>query len=346
MNVSKKLNLTTKQLVGHLLLLIFILVFVGAFEHFFSEESIYIASFAVTAVLMFSSFSLNLPRTLCCWLFPILFPLAVLLPNLVNQCHNVILGSIIIALSVIFYLFFLGPSLQMQSYVPFLFLYALNINSPISRLPLMLFASFIGGIVVSIVYYISHRKDDCHYNLKEELIGGFKKHFSFVLKILIGMVIAYVIGFYLNDLKTSWIVITVVSVTELDFQNTTTKLWQRITATVIGIIVYSAFLMYVASYYPKIIPILLILISYVYTFLNNYFLKMIFVTFNSLNAAVATMHFPTVEMIAYRMGFILIGAFIALIIAIIFQHLYKKTNSNERHDADDNMGIYPKNTSK
>lgn len=337
----KKFNLTTKQLVEHLFLLIFILVFVSAFEFFFGDESIYIASFAVTAVLMFSSFSLNLPKKLCCLLFPILFPLAVLLPNLVNRCHNVVLGSIIIAFSVVLFLFFLGPSLQMQSYVPFLFLYALNINSPIERFPVMLFASFIGGLVVSIVYFISH-KDENQYNLKEELVTGFKQHLPFVIKIMVGMIIAYVIGFYLNDLKTSWIVITVVSVTELDCQNTRTKLWQRITATIIGIAVYSLFLMYVAHYCPKIIPLLLILISYVYTFLNNYFWKMIFVTFNSLNAAVADMHFPTVEMIAYRMGFILIGAFIALVIALIFQHIYKQSQPTDNKGDDQNIGIYPK----
>ena len=336
----KKLNLTPKQLVKHLILLIFILLFVGMFEQFFGEESIFIASFSVTAVLMFSSFSLNLPKKICCVLFPILFPLAVVLPYLINVLHNVFLGSIIIILSVIVFLFFLGPSLQMQSYVPFLFLYALNINAPIEHFTNMLTASFIGGLIVSIVYFFSH-KDECNYQLKEELIGGFQSHLPFVIKVVIGMVIAYIIGYYLNDLKTSWIVVTVVSLTELDFQNTHTKLWQRIIATAVGIIFYSLFLIYIAHYCPKIIPLLLILISYVYTFLNNYFVKMIFVTFNSLNAAVATLHLPTTQMIVSRMEFIVIGAIISVVIAYTFHRLYKQSHPNEVDTQDDNKGITP-----
>lgn len=336
----KKFNLTTKQLIEHVFLLIFILLFVSSFEHFFGNESIFIASFAVTAVLMFSSFSLNLPRTLCCWLFPILFPAAVLLPYAVNVIHNVVIGSLIIILSVLLFLFFLGPSLQMQSYVPFLFLYALNLNAPIEHFPVMLFASFIGGIIVSIVYFVSHRKDDNVYNLREELGKGFKEHLPFVIKVIIGITIAYIIGFYLNDAKTSWIVVTVVSVTELDIQNTHTKLWQRIIATVIGIAVYSIFLIYIAEYCPEIIPLLLVFISYVYTFLNNYFVKMIFVTFNSLNAAVATMHLPTKQMIYSRMWFIVIGALIALAIALIFQYIYRQSHPKETPQ-DENIGIHP-----
>lgn len=341
----KKFNLTTKQLIEHVFLLIFILIFVSSFEHFFGNESIFIASFAVTAVLMFSSFSLNLPRTLCCWLFPILFPLAVLLPYAINIIHNVIIGSLIIILSVVVFLFFLGPSLQMQSYVPFLFLYALNINSPIEHFPVMLFASFIGGVITSIVYFISHKKNDREYNLREELLQGFKDHFSFVVKVTIGMVIAYIIGFYLNDLKTSWIIVTVVSVTELDIQSTHTKLWQRIIATVIGITFYSLFLIYVSQYWPEIIPLLLVLVSYVYTFLNNYFIKMIFVTFNSLNAAVATMHLPTKQMIYSRMWFIVIGAIIALGIALVFHYIYKQSHPNPKDTQDENCGITQKTKS-
>lgn len=321
--ISLKLKITKKQLIEHIFLLAFILIFVSAFQHFFGSESIFIAAFSVTALLMFSSISLQLPRRLCCLIFPILFILSVLLPYLINIAHNVFIGSLIIIISVLIFLFFLGPSLQFQSYVPFLFLYALNINSPVEDAPEMIVASFIGGLIVSLVYFLSH-KDNQTYSLHEILLTEFKNHFPFIIKVIVGMVIAYIIGFYLNDLKTSWIVVTVVSITELDIQSTKVKLWQRIIATIIGISVYSVFLYYIMDHFPTIVPLLLILISYIYTFLNNYFVKMIFVTFNSLNAAIATDHFPTVQMISSRMIFIIIGAAIVIVISLLFNHFYDK----------------------
>lgn len=321
--VSLKLKITKKQLIEHIFLLAFILIFVSAFQHFFGSESIFIAAFSVTALLMFSSISLQLPRRLCCLIFPILFVLSVLLPYLINIAHNVFIGSLIIIISVLIFLFFLGPSLQFQSYVPFLFLYALNINSPVENAPEMIVASFIGGLIVSLVYFLSH-KDNQTYSLREILLVEFKNHLPFIIKVIVGMVIAYIIGFYLDDLKTSWIVVTVVSITELDIQSTKVKLWQRIIATIIGISVYSVFLYYIMDHFPTIVPLLLILISYIYTFLNNYFVKMIFVTFNSLNAAIATDHFPTVQMMSSRMIFIIIGAAIVIVISLLFNYFYNK----------------------
>lgn len=318
-------KITLKQLGEHCLLLIFILLFVNSFEHFFGYGSIFIASFSVTALLMFSSFSLQLPRRACYLLFPILFPLCVILPYGINQAHNVLFGSIIIILSVVFFLFFLGPSLSYQSYVPFLFLYALNLNAPLNNFTAMLFASFIGGIAVSIAYHFSHPKEN--FSIKElqhKLKDGFYSHLPFVIKVTLGMVAAYVIGFLIDDLKTSWIIVTVVSLTEVDLEYTKTKLWQRVVATLIGITFYSLFLIYVDQYFPQFIPFLLIFISYIYTFLNNYFIKMIFVTFNSLNAAIATLHLPTQQMISSRFIYIILGAIIAVIFAYLFHHLHEK----------------------
>lgn len=58
---------------------------------------------------------------------------------------------------------------------------------------------------------------------------------------------------------------------------------------------------------------------------------MIFVTFNSLNATVATLRLPTEQMIVSRLIFVIIGAIITFIITYIFHYLYSKLikKSNE-----------------
>lgn len=319
------MHFTKKKMISNIFLLIFILLFVNIFTHVFGQKSIFIASFAVTAVLMFTSIDLQLPRTMSAWLFPILFPAAVFFPYLINLVHNILFGSIIIVLSVSFFLFFLGPGLPYQSYVPFLYLYAININSPIDNPTMMLIASFIGGLATSIVYVMNHKKSEPHEFTKtvEKLACSFYKQLPFVIKITIGILIAYIIGFEIGFVKTSWIILTVVSLTEVDLSYTHRKLWQRVIATVIGIMAYILFLEFVCPKFPMVVPIFLIFISYIYTFIDEYFIKMIFVTFNALNSAVATYNLPSHAMIESRMVFIFIGALIAILIGGFF-HLGHK----------------------
>lgn len=319
------MHFTKKKLVSNIFLLIFILLFVQVFTTFFGENSIFIASFAVTAVLMFTSIDMQLPRTMAVCLFPILFPAAVLFPYLINLVHNILFGSLIIILSVGFFLFFLGPSLPYQSYVPFLYLYAININNKMDNPTMMLIASFIGGLATSAVYFMNHKKGEPAEFTKtvETLACSFYKQLPFAIKITVGILLAYIIGFEIGFVKTSWIVLTVVSLTEVDLSYTHRKLWQRVIATVIGITAYALFLEFICPKFPMIVPIFLIFISYIYTFIDEYFIKMIFVTFNALNSAVATNHLPSHAMIESRMIFIFIGAAVAILIGAFF-HLGHK----------------------
>lgn len=332
------MHITKKKLVSNIFLLAFILIFVQLFTHFFGSESIFISSFAVTAVLMFTSIDLQLPRGFAATLFPILFPAAVIFPYLINLVHNIWLGSLIVIFSVVFFLYFLGPSLPYQSYIPFLYLYALNVNNPLKDPGVMIFASFIGGLVTSAVYMMNH-KNEHPMSVKEtttRLAHSLRKHLPFTIKITIGILIAYIVGFEIGYVKTSWIILTVVSLTEVDLSYTHRKLWQRVIATVIGVGAYMAFLAFVVPHYPMVVPILLIFISYVYTFLDEYFIKMIFVTFNALNSAVATNHFPTVPMIESRLAFIAIGAVIAILIGYIF-HIQHKHYKKRMAAGEDEM---------
>lgn len=319
-----------KKLFKNLLLVIFMLVFIGIFEFFFSKDSIYIAAFALTAVLMFSKINLQIPRKTAIIIFPVFFVLSVVIPYLINQLPYLYLNLVFIIGSVLLFLFFLSPSLSQESYVPFLYLYAINLNTTqVISLKNMILASFVGGVVTSIVYFLNHPKGEKDSTIKV-LTKYFQNRISFVIKISLGIVLAYIIGYKLDYVKTSWIMLTVISLTEVDLANTHKKLWQRIVATIVGLIVYVIFLEKVVTRYPVIIPILLLIVTYVYTFVSDYFVKMIFVTFNSLNGAVMSMHLEPYTMIMTRFDFILLGAIVAIAIGWMYYLLHNYIRKNNR----------------
>lgn len=316
-----------KKIGGNFLLLVFILVYVKIFEVLFGNGSIYIAAFSLTAILMFSQINLKLSRKVVVILFPIFFICAVIIPYIINHSKFLWLNMTLILVSLLFFLFFLSPSLMMESYVPFLYLYAINLNtSSTLSLKTTFLAALLGGIATSIVYVLNHSSESEIQNVNC-LIKYFKDHLPFIIKVSIGILLAYYIGHELHYVKTSWIILTVISLTEVDLAHTHKKLWQRILATIIGIVIYLVFSNYIVMQRPTLIPIILILVTYVYTFISDYFVKMIFVTFNSINAAVLSMNLKLEQMTVFRFEFIFYGAIIAVIVGWSYHLLQKAISS-------------------
>lgn len=310
------------KLIDNLLLLIFILLFVGLFQYAFGSQIVYVSAFAITAILMFAKIDLKLPVKKASITLAILFPLSVIFPYLINLSQNVLVGIFIILVSIFIFLVPLAPTLRYQSYLPFLFLYAINTNTKMVDFNKMLAASIVAGLIIAVVYYFNHR-DKKHESMHIVIHEGFVENYSFIIKVSLGMILAYVVGYYLNSVKTSWIILTVISLTEVSLDYTYEKTWKRVLATVLGSVVYTFFLIKVVSKHADLVPLLLIVISYIYTFIDNYFVKMIFVTFNAINASVMNNQLPSVMVINSRIIFIIIGAVIALLIGYMY-HLGNK----------------------
>ena len=306
------------------LLLVFILVFIQIFNVFFGTNSIYIAAFSLTGVLMFSKINLQLPKSIAIFVFLILFPLCVILPYIINSCHILWLNLTIVLISILTILFFLSPTLKYDSYIPFLFLYAINLNTQSNMsFHSMIYASLFGGLTIATTYLISHRaaKDNNDLNV---LLQHFKESLPFIVKISIAILIAYFIGYELNYIKTSWIILTVIALTEVNIEYTYKKLYQRFFGTLVGLGIYLIFLFEISNKYPSSIPIILILISYAYTFVNqNYFVKIIFVTFNAINAAVMNTDLNLNHILFSRVEFVFIGSIIAISLGLIFHFIEK-----------------------
>lgn len=300
---------------AYLLGLIFL--FIWLFIFFFGEDTLCLAALCATAVMMFINIPLQLPRWSCFLLFPLLMEMAIIVPWLIQTIHLFWIDCLLVVAVTIFILFILGPSLSFQSYVPFLFLFALNLNTKMMHPVQLSVAAFLCGVILAITYAISHRKRQSPPHLWQLLTVTFKQHLLFIIKMVVGILIAYIIGYEIHFVKTSWIILTVISLTQVDFNDTRRKLIDRIAATLIGIFIYSFFILTVADHYPHLIPILLIVVTYFYTFARTYLVKMIFITFNALNAAVATTHTSHLSMIVSRFDFIVIGSCITLLIGLI-----------------------------
>lgn len=320
------MNISLHKLIANAGLLAFIIAFVEFFAYFFGEQTIYISSFAVTAMLIFSRFSLKVPPWFASILFPTLFCASVFFPYFVHQSSSFILSCLLLIASLTMFLFLLAPSLDKQSYVPFLCLYALNLSAPSQDLGSDLSVAFLSGGIVGFIYLCTHHQETNSHLLKY-LFLYFQHRLLFILQLLVGIFLAYIIGLLLHSWKTAWIILTVITLTEVDLEYTKKKLISKVLATLVGVIIYAFFLLFVNQYIPHAIPLLLILISYIYTFVENYFVKIIFITFNALNAAVATEHLPTKAMMESRLSFILIGGGITIITALLFHYLnHHKTN--------------------
>lgn len=309
------------------ILLVFVFLFIWLFITLFGEDSLCLAALCATAVLMFTNIPLQLPRLTCFLLFPFLMLLTVIVPYLLQWHQSIILNCAIVTGTTLIVLFLLGPSLPYQSYVPFLFLLALNLNTTIDQPISLSIAAILCGLILAITYSITHNKREHHPRVLQILRLTFQEHRLFIFKMTLGILIAYIIGYEIHFVKTSWIILTVISLTQVDFNDTKQKLVDRIKATIIGILIYSFFILLVADQFPHLIPVILIVVTYIYTFIKNYFVKMIFITFNALNAAVASTHISNLSMMISRFDFIIIGSCITLLIGMIARFLHGAKDS-------------------
>ncbi len=118
--------------------------------------------------------------------------------------------------------------------MPFILCYVFIEGTPItwSELPRRLIALFVGGALIALVYYFSHRKkkdDSDHMNISE-MIKTMNKNtlqFNFSLRMALAVSIAMLLGSILGFQKSMWISITAMSITQPHFDDTKTRVKER-----------------------------------------------------------------------------------------------------------------------
>lgn len=329
---SIKKNLKPKILISNLILIIGIVIFVTLYGSVFGSSNSLIGVCAITAMLMFVDVHLSLKLNEAI----ITTVLSFVLMGVSSQIASInpFLGFVINFISIFVVSYLVTNTMETKAYLPFILCYVFIEGTPItwSELPRRLIALFVGGGLIALVYYFSHRKkdDSDHMNISE-MIKTMNKdtlQFNFSLRMALAVSIAMLLGSILGFQKSMWISITAMSITQPHFDDTKTRVKERFFGTLIGSAIFVLIFVYLVP--QQFSSIVLLILSYIYTFIKEYKIKMIFITMSSLGAAMILFQ-PGVS-VPMRIAFIIMGIGIALVVNKVIYGRLKLEESNEELD--------------
>ena len=324
MDIIKKID--SKKLIGNLIMIIGIIIFVSLFSKIFGPENTLVGVTIITAILMFNVMHLNLKFKDAIFTIIVAFTGMGLTSYL--SMINPFLGIPINFISVLIMAYIFSNKIEEKAYLPFLLCYVFLQGSPVTaeKLEIRILSLLIGGILVGVIYYFSHRKiyHDDHRSIREMLSSKDKDplQINFALRMAIGLTISMFIGGIFGFVKGMWISATVLSLTQPHYEQTKERVGERILGTIVGAILFIILFYFVV---PKSMDsIVLLVLSYIYTFIKPYKIQMIFVTLNALAAAMIL--FDASVSVPMRIAFVLIGVLIAVVVNKLLYSRFEKSN--------------------
>ena len=322
-------EINAKVLIGKLILLIGIIVFISIFSSIFGSDNTLIGVVIITAILMFSSMNLSLEFKDAI-LGIIVFFSAMGITSYFVKYHPYI-GIVVDFILVFLMTYIFSIDTKKKLYLPFILCYVFLQGSPAtdSELPVRVISLFIGGALVAIIYYLTHRKaeEEDRRTIKNMLsnidIHSLQTNFS--LRMAIGITIAIFIGTIFNFTKGMWITSTVLSLTQPYYTDIKEKIGQRLVGTVIGAIIFVILFNFLIP--RSLDSIVLLVIGYIYSFIKPYKIQMIFVTLNSLAAAMIL--FDSTISVPMRIFFVIIGIIIAVLVNGPICKMYEETHREQ-----------------
>lgn len=331
---SIKKNLKPKILIGNLILIIGIVIFVTLYGAAFGSDNSLIGVCAITAMLMFVNvhLSLKLHEAIITTILSFVFM------GVSTQIASInpFLGLIINFVSIFIVSYLVTNKMETKAYLPFMLCYVFIEGTPISwsEFPLRILALFTGGALIALVYYFSHRKkdDSDHMNIIEmvKTINKDTLQFNFSLRMALAVSLSMLLGSVLGFQKSMWISITAMSITQPHFDDTKVRVKERFFGTLIGAAIFVVIFVYLVP--EQFSTIVLLILSYIYTFIKEYKIKMIFITMNALGAAMILFQ-PGVS-VPMRIAFIVVGIGIALVVNKVIYGRLKLDESNEELDEE------------
>ena len=309
-------NITIKLLLEKLVLLAGIIIFVNGYGSIFGKQNLLVGVVVVTAALMFMQINIGYDVSQSVFLTIGLFTYIGFAKYLSHL--NPILGLFINLVSVFGVLYIVTEDIRNKAYIPFMLLYVFMEGNPIASGGEIkrILSILVGGALVGTVLYIFHRKKN--YNTKSIVdmlkeVNVRNERFKFSCKMAIGIGLAAFIGNLIGAQKGMWISIAVMSLTQPEHEQTQERIKKRLVGTIIGSIIFVVLFKVLIP--PQYTIIATLVLGYIYTFVNEYRLQMIFTTINALTAAVLL--FNVQSSITMRINFLIIGICIAYLISKI-----------------------------
>ena len=306
-------------MLSNLFLIAIIILFVGMYSNIFGTVNSLIGVVVITSILMFKDFSLGYETkssVVITLLFFTLIGCVVSITNIVTP----LLGFGINLVFLFLMLYITSENILIKSYLPFILLFIFLDGNPIAVevIPTRLVACFIGGLLVAITQFIYNGKHDVSQTLKCFYFKDLSFHndrFVFCLKMSIAVSISILLGNLLELEKMMWISVAIMSVVQPSNTDSKQRMKMRLTSTVLGSLLF--ILMFEILPLGQYVSILTLMIGYLYTFIEAYDKKMIFV---ALNAYISTMLiYDTGEAIFLRISYLVIGILIAFIVNSIIE---------------------------
>lgn len=304
---------------------LFIIVFINLFSTAFGKSEQLIGVTVETGILMFKSLDLGIKKKQAGLTIILLFILTGITTTIAGL--NPFLGVLINFASIFVIMYITTEHMEHKAYMTFILTYIFALgNLPTQETVLNRVASLtIGGILVAFVYWIYHRKTkegekEPTLGLKEmfQTIDIGSVRFVFCLKMALGITIGMLIGAIFKLPRAMWIGMTVMSLTQPEHEKTKERFKYRIIGTIGGIILFIILFDWLIPHKYAMYAVLLM--GYVYSFVEEYHIQMLFITINAMNAAIIL--FDQTLAIPLRIGFVLLGSVIALILnKINFQNL-------------------------
>lgn len=323
MEKEKDFKKILKLAIKNLLMLLFIVGFVVVFTAIFGAENQLLGVGLITGLIVFYQIDMGLDSKQA----PIIiFILCILMAfaNLVNY-YNIYLGIIANIIVISVFMTLSTVHLMYKTYIPFVLMHIFAEAMPLQEGQLFkrFLAFFVSGVLLSLIYHMKHKNLKNGKTIKQIIDNIYisRETTVFNLKMMIGLSIAMFLSLLFKIEKGMWISMTVMSLTQPHFHITKERIKYRFLGTIIG---FCAFLLIFEGFIPdKYLGIITAILAYAYTFMKHYFIQIIFVTINSLNAADGVFD-TSYHSGIYRLYFVFLGMVIVLIVIMFEKMLDKK----------------------
>ncbi|MFR2534799.1 MAG: FUSC family protein [Clostridia bacterium] len=302
-----------KNIISNLFMLAGIMLFVGITSQIFGSNNTLIWVAIQISLSMFHKMDIGIDKKQAPFVLICLF----LLIGLSNRLamYNIFFGILLNFISIFIIMYIPSSKIEYKPYMPFIlcYIFGQSVTAQSENFISRMLSLLIGSIIVAIVYFISHRKSDEKQDTLMQVIRKIditSDRFCVALKMSIGVSIAIFIGTIIETPKTMWIALSVMSITQIDFEHTKKRFKWRIISTLIGSGLFVLLFQYLIP--TQYTTLAVILLSYIYTFVEEYHIQVVFVTINALSSAMLL--FDTKTEIQMRIFLVILGCLLGYII--------------------------------
>ena len=307
-------KITRKSIFSNLLKLVFITLFVGVFSQIFGTNNslTWVCVLIGTMMYWYMDIGINIKQA------PFVIVLMFLQIGFSNKLAqiNPVIGLIVNFITIFLIMYIPSAKPEYKAYIPLILIYIFGqSNVAVGHdFYVRMISLALGGIITACVYYFRHRKIEEEFKTMKEHIKSIditSPRFIISLKMALGVSIAILIGTLIGVQRTMWISISVMSLTQLEEEATKERFKHRIIYTIIGVIAFVLlFQVLIPEKYEGLASIAL---SYIYTFIESYKHKMIFITVSALSASMVV--FDPTTAIETRVILIIVGCLLAVAVS-------------------------------